>query len=357
MVDTKRILFCNITYMKYYQGITEDDKPTNGGSYVKDNDDAGEKYNFYVRSNGIVLGFVETKYKKGYVDGKNEPKQLHVEKITSGVVKKQESLDDVTVIFCARFPEKKETVIVGWYENATVYRYREFYTDPITGVQEYNIQARPENVYLIDEENRTFSVPRALNKKENPDSIGFGQANVWYANASADEFAFREQVADYLNAYKSNTLCVSDMREVNEVEDIIHDKSGNLHEADKEAVVKIRIGQGKFRQKLLSRDKKCILCGIENPELLISSHIKAWKDCTSATEKLDINNGIMLCSLHDALFDKGLISFDDGGQILFSDKLSDSDRTLAGLDSSCCITMNDIMKHYMAWHRTHTFQK
>ena len=63
MVDSKRILFCNITYMKYYQGITKEDKPVNGGSYIGDTGDAIEKYNFYVRSNGMVFGFVETKYR------------------------------------------------------------------------------------------------------------------------------------------------------------------------------------------------------------------------------------------------------------------------------------------------------
>ncbi|MBQ5564078.1 MAG: hypothetical protein IIT39_11955, partial [Clostridia bacterium] len=43
MVDSKRILFCNITYMKYYQGITEEDKPTNDGAYVENTGDAMEQ--------------------------------------------------------------------------------------------------------------------------------------------------------------------------------------------------------------------------------------------------------------------------------------------------------------------------
>ena len=46
--------------MKYYQGITKEDKPVNGGSYIGDTGDAIEKYNFYVRSNGMVFGFVES---------------------------------------------------------------------------------------------------------------------------------------------------------------------------------------------------------------------------------------------------------------------------------------------------------
>lgn len=35
-----RILFCNIAWMKYYNGITDDDKPENGGSWVKENGNA-----------------------------------------------------------------------------------------------------------------------------------------------------------------------------------------------------------------------------------------------------------------------------------------------------------------------------
>jgi len=41
---------------------------------------------------------------------------------------------------------------------------------------------------------------------------------------------------------------------------------------------------------------------------LKASHIKAWKDCTSTQERLDSNNGLLLCANHDALFDQYLIS-------------------------------------------------
>ena len=41
-----RILFCNIAWMNYYKGIIQGkDEPQNGGSYVKENLDAHEKYN------------------------------------------------------------------------------------------------------------------------------------------------------------------------------------------------------------------------------------------------------------------------------------------------------------------------
>lgn len=42
-VMCKKILFCNLSYMKFYNEITEYDKPCNGGKYVNDNNYAHEK--------------------------------------------------------------------------------------------------------------------------------------------------------------------------------------------------------------------------------------------------------------------------------------------------------------------------
>lgn len=46
--------------MKYYNGTIDGDIPVNGGEYVKINNDAGEKYNFYEEEDGYIYGFVET---------------------------------------------------------------------------------------------------------------------------------------------------------------------------------------------------------------------------------------------------------------------------------------------------------
>ena len=64
--STYHILFCNIAYMKYYDGIIAEDIPQNGGRYVTETNDALEKDNFHVCEDGYCRGFVETKYKKGY---------------------------------------------------------------------------------------------------------------------------------------------------------------------------------------------------------------------------------------------------------------------------------------------------
>ena len=121
----KRFFFCNIAYMKFYDVELHEEVPKHGGKYVQETGDAEEKYNFHVNDDGVVYGFVETKYNDSYL-GQKEPKQIHIENIDSAF-KKDEIIDDVCVIFCAHSEKMKKTVIVGWYQNATVLRHRKKY--------------------------------------------------------------------------------------------------------------------------------------------------------------------------------------------------------------------------------------
>lgn len=106
----------------------------------------------------------------------------------------------------------------------------------------------------------------------------------------------------------------------------------NVDGASKKAIVNVRINQGKFRGDLLKRYNRCCLCGMENSELLIASHIKPWAE-SEPEEKLDIDNGFLMCPNHDRIFDKGYITFDDDGKIIISNRLKESDRELLNVDS------------------------
>ena len=65
-----RILFCNIAWMNYYKGIIQGkDEPQNGGSYVKENLDAHEKYNFDAVSLANESGYPDDVEKETYVVG------------------------------------------------------------------------------------------------------------------------------------------------------------------------------------------------------------------------------------------------------------------------------------------------
>ncbi len=74
-------------------------------------------------------------------------------------------------------------------------------------------------------------------------------------------------------------------------------------------------------------------------------------------EKLDIDNGFLLCPNHDRLFDKGFISFADDGTILLSDYLSQNDRIFTNVDPNKRIILTEQNKEYLAYHREKIFLK
>nr|WP_253198306.1 HNH endonuclease signature motif containing protein [Clostridium sp. CF011] len=73
-------------------------------------------------------------------------------------------------------------------------------------------------------------------------------------------------------------------------------------ETEREAIIKIRVGQGLFKNKLLKNSCVCAICNLTIKELFIASHCKPWKESNNI-ERLDVNNGMLLCTGHDSLFD------------------------------------------------------
>ena len=54
-----RIIFCNVTYLKYYDGrIAGEVKPKSGGRWVQENEDAHEKWNFLKNNRRILVTLV-----------------------------------------------------------------------------------------------------------------------------------------------------------------------------------------------------------------------------------------------------------------------------------------------------------
>ena len=125
---------------------------------------------------------------------------------------------------------------------------------------------------------------------------------------------------------------------------------------EQNAIVKVRINQNIFREKLLKRYSKCCLCGVNNKELLTASHIKPWSQSTGE-EKLDIDNGFILCPNHDKVFDSGLITFDDDGCIIISEELSAENRLFLNLRTDMKIPLTERNKKYLAYHRSTLFRK
>lgn len=116
-----------------------------------------------------------------------------------------------------------------------------------------------------------------------------------------------------------------------------------------------RRGQKQFRNKLIERDKACVLCGLNNKNFLIASHIKPWR-FSKHKERIDYNNGILLCPNHDKLFDNGYISFTLNGKILISKKLSDDEKVNMGINEKMSIEIGKKATKYFEWHRNNYFK-
>ena len=129
----------------------------------------------------------------------------------------------------------------------------------------------------------------------------------------------------------------------------------HLRGEDREAVVKVRVNQRSFREILLRRYNKCCLCGVSNPDLLIASHIKPWRECLPE-EKLDIDNGFLFCPNHDWLFDKGFISFSDDGTIMISSDLSSTDSVFTNVRAEMKIQLTKKNWKYLSYHRNKIFR-
>lgn len=137
----------------------------------------------------------------------------------------------------------------------------------------------------------------------------------------------------------------------------------------KASVIQARRGQGVFRRNVEAREKACRLTGITNPALLIASHIKPWRACTTADERLDGANGLMLTPDADHLFDRGFITFADDGDVLVSRRVPDDDlrrlgfeqlmRQRSGLSDTAAVwqagALSESCNQYLGYHRSQVF--
>lgn len=162
------MIFFRIAWMEKYKGLTKHDKPIGGGKFVKEHNDGGEVKNFLPR-NGRVYGFVRVK------DGQS----IHIEKL--GVAKKEEKVENVTVVFFAPNPYSRKSVIVGWYKNATVLRHH---------------NNREQHAFTI--EKHACLIPISARNMEMPKE-GPGQSNVWYGSP-----AFIKKIDKYIREFSLN---------------------------------------------------------------------------------------------------------------------------------------------------------
>lgn len=182
-----------------------------------------------------------------------------------------------------------------------------------------------------------------------------------------DEFKY---VMDYFLRYDENWLnreseTVIDTAEqedvlkaqldnsVDEIDKEIETKQ--LQGEEREALIKVRVNQSAFRKLLMRRYTHCCLCDVDDESLLAASHIKPWAKSSHA-EKVDVNNGLLLCPNHDKLFDRGYISFDNGGHIVISDELSKNCAISMNIKKDMQIELSNDNIKYMEYHRNNVLK-
>jgi hypothetical protein len=152
-----------------------------------------------------------------------------------------------------------------------------------------------------------------------------------------------------LNKYHEYLKEASDELE-EDIEEIITDDS--YPETDKVSLIKTRVGQGEFRDSLLSYWKGCAVTRYKIPSMLIASHIKPWR-VSDNQERLDTFNGLLLTPNLDKAFDNGFISFDANGKILISEVLEKP--ALLGIMDSMKINFESNHQRYLEYHRELVF--
>lgn len=179
------------------------------------------------------------------------------------------------------------------------------------------------------------------------DMIVAGASSKATHSANRDTIA-QKNMLDSETAQSKGDDLVTAVREIEEM--------GFLRGEEREVLVKARVNQDKFREKLLKRYSKCCLCGVSDPNLLTASHIKPWSE-SSNEEMVDCDNGFLFCPNHDKLFDRGYISFADDGRILISEELNETERLFMNVQPDTRIELTDKNREYLSFHRENIFKR
>lgn len=135
------------------------------------------------------------------------------------------------------------------------------------------------------------------------------------------------------------------------------EKNTQMSVTEKETVLLSRIGQGKFRNQLITYWNGCSISHFGKADILIASHIKPWRSSDNF-ERTDLFNGLLLLPNYDKLFDKGYISFDEKGKILYSKLITKNDKKTLGMnDDFKLFKIENNHKDYLLYHYNNCFMK
>lgn len=173
----EKMIFLNVGWMKYYQGLSGDDDIEHGAAFINEHGYGHEIYNFQPYKS-FMYGFVQVKG------------SINITRLGASV--RDPSIDDVLAVWVAPKPTGG-TFIVGWYGDAVVYRQQQ---DPPEGSKReyagekfgFYVKASMEDCTLLPVDQRVFQIPRGKG--------GLGQALVWYADQPVNA-EFQQKVLAY----------------------------------------------------------------------------------------------------------------------------------------------------------------
>jgi 5-methylcytosine-specific restriction enzyme A len=165
----QKVMLCRVVWAEKYDSKKE--KIFAGNMrYPAAHNFAHEQLNFAVEHKSVY----------GYVE--NRSQNIDIQKL--GAEAGAEAVDGVTVIFCALDELSMKLRVVGWYEDAIVYKTPQGpKKGSIRGSWQYYFRASSQDAHLIPETSRDLEVPR----KQNVTDRGFmGQRNVFYPSGNAN---------------------------------------------------------------------------------------------------------------------------------------------------------------------------
>lgn len=171
------LVYINHAWMTKYKGPAGDKAEGNFG-FLKTSGVAHESWNFDPL-NKRVYGYVPRSAK------------INIERL--GAQKHDTLVEDVTVVWIARNPRTKKTVIIGWYPSSRVHRsadHLQFERAPGFTVG-YQIDAPAARAVLLPIDARSYEIPTAKS------SGNLGQSPVWYGKGEAFNKTTLEYIAQH----------------------------------------------------------------------------------------------------------------------------------------------------------------
>lgn len=192
--------------------------------------------------------------------------------------------------------------------------------------------------------------PRLPTKNSPLQQNGNGNQSCYLASISIE---LGELILE-LAGHKVTSKVRPDLVDASLVEELKTISDAEIPETEKELLAKARVGQGVFKTRVIQIEGRCRVTGVDNPTLLIASHIKPWSESDNR-ERLDGNNGLLLAPHVDKLFDRGWISFTDNGDLLVT---YGADEVLQawGIDPESNVgAFSEKQAKYLEYHREHVF--